>query len=104
MKTFLENDGQSAFKFIIAAICMYILSLVSVLQKWPTSDGLKCFREIHTSFFQRCKELSLRILRVMAISLGLDPDVFLRAHLLMGSMITVMTLLHLGQGWSKTKL
>ncbi|XP_037539197.1 UPF0676 protein C1494.01 [Nematolebias whitei] len=53
--------------------------------KWPSSDAVKGFKEIHTSFFQRCKELSLRILRVMALSLGLDPDVFLRAHLLIGT-------------------
>ncbi|XP_013871440.1 UPF0676 protein C1494.01 [Austrofundulus limnaeus] len=53
--------------------------------KWPTSDALKCFREIHTSFYQRCKELSMRVLRVMALSLGLDPDVFVRAHLLIGT-------------------
>ncbi|XP_017288382.1 UPF0676 protein C1494.01 [Kryptolebias marmoratus] len=49
---------------------------------WPSSDGLQDFKEIHMSFFQRCKELSLRVLRVMAVSLGLDPDVFLSAHLL----------------------
>ncbi|AWP07819.1 putative UPF0676 protein C1494.01-like isoform 2 [Scophthalmus maximus] len=44
--------------------------------KWPSSD----FQEIQTSFFLRCKELSLRVLRVMAHSLGLDPGVFLSAH------------------------
>uniref|UniRef100_A0A1A8BC03 Fe2OG dioxygenase domain-containing protein n=1 Tax=Nothobranchius kadleci TaxID=1051664 RepID=A0A1A8BC03_NOTKA len=49
--------------------------------KWPSAD----FLEIHRSFFQRCKELSLRVLRVMALSLGLDPDVFIRAHALIGT-------------------
>uniref|UniRef100_A0A1A8JFC1 Fe2OG dioxygenase domain-containing protein n=1 Tax=Nothobranchius kuhntae TaxID=321403 RepID=A0A1A8JFC1_NOTKU len=49
--------------------------------KWPSAD----FLETHRSFFQRCKELSLRVLRVMALSLGLDPDVFIRAHALIGT-------------------
>ncbi|XP_070687439.1 uncharacterized protein [Pempheris klunzingeri] len=52
--------------------------------KWP-SDALTGFQEIQTSFFQRCKELSLRVLRVMAHSLGLDPEVFLSTHRLVGT-------------------
>ncbi|XP_074490174.1 uncharacterized protein LOC141766903 [Sebastes fasciatus] len=55
--------------------------------KWP-SGAVKEFQEIQTSFFQRCKELSLRVLKVMAHSLGLDPEVFLSAHRLIGSMLT----------------
>ncbi|KAK2842646.1 hypothetical protein Q5P01_012846 [Channa striata] len=51
--------------------------------KWPSSDAVKGFKEIQTSFFLRCKELSLRVIRVMGLSLGLDPDVFLSAHRLM---------------------
>ncbi|KAM6973099.1 uncharacterized protein FYW47_003204 [Aplochiton taeniatus] len=53
--------------------------------KWPTAAGVAEFREIQTSFFLRCKELSLRVLRVMAQSLGRDPDVFLSAHRYIGS-------------------
>ncbi|XP_015239978.1 PREDICTED: UPF0676 protein C1494.01-like [Cyprinodon variegatus] len=53
--------------------------------KWPSSDAVRGFQEIQVSFFQRCKELSLRVLRVMAQSLGLDPDVFLRAHRFIGT-------------------
>ncbi|PWA24496.1 hypothetical protein CCH79_00011796 [Gambusia affinis] len=53
--------------------------------KWPLSDAVRDFREIHTAFFQRCKELSLRVLRVMAQSLSLDPDVFLNAHQFIGT-------------------
>ncbi|XP_026221910.1 2-oxoglutarate-dependent dioxygenase htyE-like [Anabas testudineus] len=53
--------------------------------KWPSSDALKGFKEIQTSFFMRCKELSLRVLRVMALSLGLDPEVFLSAHSFIGT-------------------
>ncbi|GAA6215289.1 UPF0676 protein C1494.01-like [Lates japonicus] len=53
--------------------------------KWPSSDAVTGFQEIQTSFFQRCKELSLRVLRVMALSLGLDPEVFLSAHRLIGT-------------------
>ncbi|KAG7221150.1 hypothetical protein INR49_017498 [Caranx melampygus] len=53
--------------------------------KWPSSDAVPRFQEIQTSFFQKCKELSLRVLKVMAQSLGLDPEVFLRAHQLIGT-------------------
>ncbi|XP_067446603.1 uncharacterized protein si:dkey-10o6.2 [Thunnus thynnus] len=49
--------------------------------KWPSAE----FQEIQKSFFMRCKELSLRVLRVMAHSLGLDPEVFLGAHRLIGN-------------------
>ncbi|KAK3534841.1 hypothetical protein QTP86_026672, partial [Hemibagrus guttatus] len=52
--------------------------------KWP-SDGLDGFRDIKVDFFLRCKELSLRVLRVMALSLGLDSEVFLKAHYHIGS-------------------
>lgn len=51
--------------------------------KWP--PAIKGFQEIQTSFFHRCKELSLRVLRVMAHSLGLDPEVFLSAHRFIGT-------------------
>ncbi|XP_044213148.1 UPF0676 protein C1494.01 isoform X2 [Thunnus albacares] len=49
--------------------------------RWPSAE----FQEIQRSFFMRCKELSLRVLRVMAHSLGLDPEVFLGAHRLIGT-------------------
>ncbi|KAI5616514.1 hypothetical protein C0J50_23938, partial [Silurus asotus] len=52
--------------------------------KWP-SDGVDGFRDIQVSFFQRCKELSLRVIRVMALSLGLDSEIFLKAHSLIGT-------------------
>ncbi|KAK2868391.1 hypothetical protein Q7C36_000262 [Tachysurus vachellii] len=48
---------------------------------WP-SDG---FRDTKVDFFMRCKELSLRVLKVMALSLGLDSEVFLKAHNYIGS-------------------
>ncbi|KAM9375693.1 uncharacterized protein KZ484_008232 [Pholidichthys leucotaenia] len=53
--------------------------------KWPSSGPLKGFQEIQMSFFQHCKELSLRVLRVMAHSLDLDPEVFVTAHRLIGT-------------------
>ncbi|XP_037622422.1 UPF0676 protein C1494.01 [Sebastes umbrosus] len=59
--------------------------------KWP-SGAVKEFQEIQTSFFQRCKELSLRVLKVMAHSLGLDPEVFLSAHRLIGTEQNISTL------------
>ncbi|XP_038561023.1 2-oxoglutarate-dependent dioxygenase gloF-like [Micropterus salmoides] len=52
--------------------------------KWP-SGAVTGFQEIQASFYQRCKELSLRVLRVMAHSLGLDPEVFLSAHRSIGT-------------------
>ncbi|XP_069019571.1 uncharacterized protein [Embiotoca jacksoni] len=53
--------------------------------KWPSSGAATSFQEIQTSFFQRCKDLSLRVLRVMAHSLGLDEEVFLSVHRLIGT-------------------
>ncbi|XP_077425740.1 uncharacterized protein LOC144054315 isoform X1 [Vanacampus margaritifer] len=53
--------------------------------KWPTSEVAPGFRETQTAFFHHCKELSLRILRVMAHSLDVDPDIFLNAHRLIGT-------------------
>ncbi|XP_066540741.1 uncharacterized protein [Hoplias malabaricus] len=52
--------------------------------EWP-SDGVDEFRNVHVSFFLRCKELSLRVLRVMALSLGIEVDIFLKAHRHIGS-------------------
>ncbi|XP_068169656.1 uncharacterized protein [Antennarius striatus] len=52
--------------------------------KWP-SGAAADFQEIHTSFFLRCKELSLRVLTVMAHSLGVDPEIFLSAHRFVGT-------------------
>uniref|UniRef100_A0A3P9K1E0 Si:dkey-10o6.2 n=1 Tax=Oryzias latipes TaxID=8090 RepID=A0A3P9K1E0_ORYLA len=49
--------------------------------KWPS----KHFQEVHTSFFQLCKELSLRVLKVVALSLNLQPDVILSAHKFIGT-------------------
>ncbi|XP_020492093.2 uncharacterized protein [Labrus bergylta] len=47
--------------------------------RWP-SGALKSFQETHTSFYLHCKELAVRVLRVMAHSLDMDPEVFLSAH------------------------
>ncbi|XP_072544597.1 uncharacterized protein [Salminus brasiliensis] len=51
--------------------------------EWPR-DGVDGFRDIQVSFFLRCKELALCVLRVMALSLGLDSDTFLEAHRFIG--------------------
>ncbi|XP_034031716.1 2-oxoglutarate-dependent dioxygenase htyE [Thalassophryne amazonica] len=53
--------------------------------KWPSAGALAGFQEIQTSYFNRCKDLSLRVLRLMALSLGIDPEVFLGAHRLIGT-------------------
>ncbi|KAA0714876.1 hypothetical protein E1301_Tti010284 [Triplophysa tibetana] len=53
-------------------------------ENWP-SEGVEDFRDGMVSFFNRCKDLSLRVLRVMSIGLGLEPKVFLEAHKHIGS-------------------
>ncbi|XP_061896647.1 uncharacterized protein LOC133645788 [Entelurus aequoreus] len=53
--------------------------------KWPSPEVVAGFQETMAAFYQRCKELSLRILKVLAHSLALDPDVFLSAHRLVGT-------------------
>ncbi|XP_075994666.1 uncharacterized protein LOC142989130 [Genypterus blacodes] len=60
--------------------------------KWPSAGAAAGFQEIQTSFFLRCKDLSLRVLRVMALSLGLDPEVFLSAHSFIGHEVNCTTL------------
>ncbi|KAM3869668.1 uncharacterized protein ACN63O_005870 [Diretmus argenteus] len=59
---------------------------------WPSSGSVSGFREVQTSFFLRCKELSLRVLRLMALSLDLDPEVFLSAHRFIGTKDNATTL------------
>ncbi|XP_065139137.1 uncharacterized protein [Paramisgurnus dabryanus] len=58
---------------------------------WP-SEGVEDFRDIQVSFFLRCKDLSLRVLRVMALGLDLDADVFLKAHKHIGTDVNRTTL------------
>lgn len=48
--------------------------------KWPSGGVLKDFQQIQTSFFRRCRDLGLRVLRVMAHSLNLEPELFLKPH------------------------
>ncbi|KAJ8343431.1 hypothetical protein SKAU_G00307600 [Synaphobranchus kaupii] len=52
--------------------------------KWPSEEALPGFRAMQVSFFLRCKDLSLRVLRVLGLSLGLDPEVFLSKHTQVG--------------------
>ncbi|XP_016300286.1 UPF0676 protein C1494.01-like [Sinocyclocheilus anshuiensis] len=58
---------------------------------WP-SEGVNDFRDAHVSFYLRCKELSLRVLRVMALGLNLEAEVFLSAHKHIGSDVNGTTL------------
>ncbi|KAL6466233.1 hypothetical protein MHYP_G00263660 [Metynnis hypsauchen] len=48
---------------------------------WPSEE----FRMTLVCFYESCIKLALRVLRVMALSLGIDPDVFLKAHGRIGS-------------------
>lgn len=66
------------------SILSYWVSVILHYQKWPCED-VPGFRDKQVSFFMHCKELSLRILRLMGLSLGLDADVFVSAHKQIGS-------------------
>lgn len=57
---------------------------------WPSvkSPQGESFQDIHTSFFLRCKELSLRVLRVMAHCLEVAPETFLDPHKNIGEALT----------------
>ncbi|XP_077050621.1 uncharacterized protein LOC143700826 [Siphateles boraxobius] len=67
------------------------LTSLSADNKWP-SEGVDDFRDVHVSFFLRCKDLSLRVLRLMALGLDLEPEVFLNAHKHIGSDANATTL------------
>lgn len=58
-------------------------------QNWP-SEEVGDFRDAKVSFFLRCKELALRVLRLMAIGLGLDSEVFVNEHKHIGSTYNYM--------------
>lgn len=58
-------------------------------QNWP-SEEVDDFRDAQVSFFLRCKELALKVLRLMAIGLGLDSEVFVNKHKHIGSMYNYM--------------
>ncbi|MBN3307792.1 YQK1 protein, partial [Amia calva] len=47
---------------------------------WPPEDTVAGFQKTMESFFNRCEQLSLRILRVMALILGLEGNFFLDKH------------------------
>ncbi|KTG37364.1 hypothetical protein cypCar_00002093 [Cyprinus carpio] len=67
------------------------LDSVVASTNWP-SEGVDDFRDVHVSFYLRCKELSLRVLRVMALGLNLEAEVFLSAHKHIGSDVNGTTL------------
>uniref|UniRef100_A0A673HHT7 Si:dkey-10o6.2 n=1 Tax=Sinocyclocheilus rhinocerous TaxID=307959 RepID=A0A673HHT7_9TELE len=81
MKRYLNwwnvNHGWVSFEWF------YILSF---------HKGVDDFRDVHASFYLRCKELSLRVLRVMALCLNLEAEVFLSAHKHIGSDVNGTTL------------
>ncbi|XP_023697893.2 uncharacterized protein [Paramormyrops kingsleyae] len=59
---------------------------------WPAEDVVPGFRKTFESFFMRCKDLSLRVLRVMALSLDIDVDIFVNSHKSIGSSTNGSTL------------
>ncbi|CAM4583607.1 unnamed protein product [Leuciscus chuanchicus] len=69
----------------------YNITTLSADNNWP-SEGVEDFRDVHVSFFLRCKDLSLRVLRLMALGLDLEPEVFLNTHKHIGSAVNATTL------------
>uniref|UniRef100_A0A3B4BE22 Fe2OG dioxygenase domain-containing protein n=1 Tax=Periophthalmus magnuspinnatus TaxID=409849 RepID=A0A3B4BE22_9GOBI len=59
---------------------------------WPTGGTLSDFREVHTSFFHRCTALGLRVLRLLALSLHLPPETFVKDHSKIGELENCTTL------------
>ncbi|XP_018977738.1 2-oxoglutarate-dependent dioxygenase htyE-like isoform X2 [Cyprinus carpio] len=78
-----QRPGDLKEAFNTASLCSDI--------NWP-SEGVDDFRDVQVSFFLRCKELSLRVLRLMALGLGLEAEVFLSAHKHIGSDVNGTTL------------
>ncbi|KAK9959105.1 hypothetical protein ABG768_011185 [Culter alburnus] len=50
------------------------------------SEEVADFRDTKVSFFLRCKELALKVLRLMAIGLGMDSEVFVNKHKHIGNL------------------
>ncbi|XP_048827962.1 uncharacterized protein LOC125705782 isoform X4 [Brienomyrus brachyistius] len=59
---------------------------------WPAEEVVPGFRKTFESFFMRCKDLSLHVLRVMALSLDIDVDIFVNSHKSIGSSTNGSTL------------
>lgn len=55
-------------------------TLLSPSIPWPTGGALSDFQQCKSSFFSRCSALGLRVLRLMALSLDLDEDTFVKEH------------------------
>lgn len=60
------------------------ISLLSPDILWPTGGAISDFQQLQSSFFRRCSALGLRVLRVMALGLGLEPETFVKEHRLIG--------------------
>ncbi|XP_043561706.1 2-oxoglutarate-Fe(II) type oxidoreductase ppzD-like [Chiloscyllium plagiosum] len=61
------------------------ISALSSHVKWPVINNNPEFRECLESFFKMCQQLSIKILKVIALGLGLDRDFFINKHQNMGS-------------------
>lgn len=56
------------------------ITLLSPHILWPSGGALSDFQRLQSSFFRRCSALGLRVLRLMALSLDLDPESFVKEH------------------------
>ncbi|XP_078405418.1 uncharacterized protein LOC144684893 isoform X2 [Cetorhinus maximus] len=65
------------------------VSTLSSLAKWPSINE---FKECIESFFKACEQLSFRILKVIALGLGLETDFFINKHKKMDSNQNLTTL------------
>ncbi|ROL43190.1 UPF0676 protein [Anabarilius grahami] len=67
------------------------VSLETERHNWP-SEGVDDFQDAQVKFFHRCKELALKVLRLMAVGLGLDSEVFVNEHKHIGSHMNATSL------------
>lgn len=60
--------------------------------KWPPNSLVNEFQTTLEDFFRRCEQLSLRLLKVIALGLGLNADDFVGQHKLMNTSNNMTTL------------
>uniref|UniRef100_UPI00398E9709 uncharacterized protein n=1 Tax=Pristiophorus japonicus TaxID=55135 RepID=UPI00398E9709 len=67
------------------------VSTLSSSDKWPVKHAPE-FSKCLESFFKICEQLSVRIMKVIALGLGVDSDFFINKHKRMGSNYNATTL------------
>ncbi|XP_062918017.1 uncharacterized protein LOC134353695 isoform X1 [Mobula hypostoma] len=67
------------------------LSALTPSDKWPIKEAPEFSNSMET-LFRTCEELSIRILKVLELSLGVETDFFVNKHQRMGTIINPTTL------------